>query len=513
MNDLPPAPPSDCARALATENRSELAPVVAANKSALLSGAERRSALPLARAGLLRSTTGPRLVAIQWLKATLRPAPRSTIDTDCSSASAAAAWATSSGQKTCRRGASSPSSSCIASCGRAPTSPRACSRKRSSCRRCTTRTSSRSSAPTSAITGRSSRWSTCPVAPRACCSRRSAGSTRRQRSPYHPGAVGARGGAQRGRGAPRHQPENVLVVASAAVAVSAARCTARFGIAKLEVRSPDAPRRAPASCSARRSVASSHGEGDLDSRSDLFSLGIVMFELLTGRRPFSASTAVATAFRIVHASPPSSSRWPSRVDRDSRQRAQAAREDPSERPASASEVLRVLLSPRPRREARARVSCLASARPTTASDPPRARRLPPCAPAPRPAGARPRPGGCAPRRQRSHAYTWALCARSLPAQLGRCSRARVRRARAWRLSRCSRQPRRRAAPRPAERTRHPRHRRVRRYIDMRHAAQHRTPPASWSSGRQRSTAISSPSWRRWCARPSSATSCVARSPF
>lgn len=46
--------------------------------------------------------------------------------------------------------------------------------------------------------------------------------------------------------------------------------------------------------------------GDLgaDGRSDLFSLAVVLFELITGKRPFHAPTAASTSYNVVNAPPP-----------------------------------------------------------------------------------------------------------------------------------------------------------------------------------------------------------------
>ena len=47
----------------------------------------------------------------------------------------------------------------------------------------------------------------------------------------------------------------------------------------------------------------------VDSRSDLFSFGVLLYELITGRRPFSAGSAMETLDRILHAQPEPIGRW------------------------------------------------------------------------------------------------------------------------------------------------------------------------------------------------------------
>ncbi len=47
----------------------------------------------------------------------------------------------------------------------------------------------------------------------------------------------------------------------------------------------------------------------VDHRSDLFSLGVVLFELLTGRLPFEGATVLETVERLVHADPPAIARF------------------------------------------------------------------------------------------------------------------------------------------------------------------------------------------------------------
>jgi hypothetical protein len=91
---------------------------------------------------------------------------------------------------------------------------------------------------------------------------------------------------------------------------------------------------------------------DVDARSDLYSLAVVAFELLTGRLPFEGSTPLAVALaqceQPVPRLPPELAHWQALFD-------SALAVDPDQRPASAEEMrlaLRLLQATPPSRHAR-----------------------------------------------------------------------------------------------------------------------------------------------------------------
>jgi serine/threonine-protein kinase len=85
------------------------------------------------------------------------------------------------------------------------------------------------------------------------------------------------------------------------------------------------------------------GETPLDGRSDLFAVGVLLYEMITGVRPFRAPTAVATAFKVVHGEAPTIGAAGVAVDRRVETTvAKLLEKDPQHRFQTAAEVVREL---------------------------------------------------------------------------------------------------------------------------------------------------------------------------
>ncbi|MBN2445212.1 MAG: serine/threonine protein kinase [Phycisphaerae bacterium] len=90
------------------------------------------------------------------------------------------------------------------------------------------------------------------------------------------------------------------------------------------------------------------GDGQVDHSTDLYSAGVVLYEMLTGRTPFKADTPTATLRKIIDEEPPDPRRISRDIDRSlSALAIRMMAKAPQDRPVNAEAVLRIVDSDRP----------------------------------------------------------------------------------------------------------------------------------------------------------------------
>lgn len=141
------------------------------------------------------------------------------------------------------------------------------------------------------------------------------------------------------------KPENVFIAFDAARGCAVVRLL-DFGIAKVTDSDSAMPRTRTGVVFGTPDYLSPEqatGEASIDGRSDLFAVGVLLYELLTGTRPFRAATAVATAFKVVHTEAPTISAAGVQVDPRLEAVVQKLlQKDPGMRFATAGDVVREL---------------------------------------------------------------------------------------------------------------------------------------------------------------------------
>ena len=121
------------------------------------------------------------------------------------------------------------------------------------------------------------------------------------------------------------KPANVMITRDGKVLVM------DFGIARL-ISGPETAPQTSAVLGTASYLSPEQAQGQsVDARSDIYALGVVLYEMLTGRPPFTGDSPMAIAYKQVNATPPGPVLGqPRRAARAGRRRDAGALEEPGE---------------------------------------------------------------------------------------------------------------------------------------------------------------------------------------